>query len=175
MNILPTRQAVGRPIDSRRTRSRKRPSPRELSANTTFNFGKRYSTREKRKFASTAIELTERTTPLKAAATAGENPRRGAAESWETLPSENRAAHRAPRRCPKRIISRLVDMRHGAQLHRRRRINHSLVALGHGPPDLRDRSLHRPDGHDTLGHETRTHARPFVNQPVVVGLHASQL
>src|SRR3954451_16146302 len=76
---------------------------------------------------------------------------------------------------PERIVSRLIDMRHIAKLHRRCRVDYALVAPADGSLDLRHGSLHRPNRNHALGHKARTHARPFIDQPIVVGLHAVEL
>ncbi len=66
-------------------------------------------------------------------------------------------------------------MRHFAQHHRHRRHDHAAMALCHRAPDLAHRRLDRRQRDDALGNEARADGGPFLDQPVVVRLHAREL
>ncbi len=72
---------------------------------------------------------------------------------------------------PERIVIRLVDVRHVLQFHRRRRIDNPFVTKLHRAADFRHRSVHRPQGHDALRDKARALVDPFLDQPIIVGLH----
>ena len=60
-----------------------------------------------------------------------------------------------------------------AQVHGQGRQDHAAMAPANRALDLRDRRFDRPDRYETLRDKAIAGARPFVNQPIVVRLDAS--
>ena len=66
-------------------------------------------------------------------------------------------------------------MGHIAQMHWRGRKDDPAMATLDCALDLGHRGSDGSDGNQALRYEAAAHARPFFNQPVVVGLHAREL